>query len=275
MNDHSENVVYTGLFDIGRDRLDGRSFDQYRTWLTDTIKLFPGINIFHDGSLQDFSNLDCKLISVQFSDLTTFSYYSQVFEVLQKFQPTSKYDITFQTPLYSLIQYSKFELASKLKAMTNFDSALWVDAGISRFVNSIDYGLLLLNMEKLNKKKKDAAFEIDLKRNLNLRRLSIKNPRVGTCKRVISGTSFWMNANFIEDINRLINLKIDDWISKNIWDNEQIMLRILLGENQFNIEYIRQKRSPTGSVARNLGSTFTTNPEFANKTINYMLKLKY
>lgn len=273
MNAYSLNLVYTGLFDIGRDRFDGRSFNQYKKWLTDTINLFPGINIFHDGSLNDFSNLDCNLISVQLSELTTFSYHNNVFKILQNFQPVSKYDITFQTPLYSLIQFSKFELASKLKVMTNCNSALWVDAGISRFVNSIDYGLLKKNMDKLIKKKKVAAFEIDLKRNLNLKQLSIKNPRVGTCKRVISGASFWMNANFIDDINRLINIKIDDWISKNIWDNEQIMLRILLGENQFNIEYIRQKQNPPGSVARNLGSTHTSNNEFANRVINHLLRL--
>ena len=137
-------VVYTALYDIAREKIDGRKFEDYKEWLKQTISIFPGIYIFHDGNLSEFNKLDCKLLKVKFSDLEIFSKLHSVTDILDTFKPEATSDITFKTPLYSLVQYSKFELANHLKGVANFDSVLWVDAGISRFISSVDMYLVYI-----------------------------------------------------------------------------------------------------------------------------------
>jgi len=266
------NLVYTGLFDIGREQIDGRKFEEYQKWLVKTISIFPGIYVFHDGNLDDLSRLNCNLIKIKFSDLKIFSKYQLVANLLKTFMPESPSDITFKTPLYSLVQYSKFELANQLRAVTKFDSVLWVDAGISRFINSIDNNLLDSNLNKLISKGKVAAFEIDLRRNLDFKSMSIKNAKVGTCRRVISGTSFWMHDSIIDKMNDLIYAKFDEWFNLGVWDNEQVLIRILLGENDLNVEYVLQNKNMTGSVARKLGSSNVSKFDISSKIITLMLK---
>jgi hypothetical protein len=166
------NIVYTALYDIGRERIDGRSFELYKEWLKSTVKIFPGIYIFHDGNLDDFKSLDCNLITIPLQELNIFKRLGQVSKILTEFKPISSSDITFKTPLYSLVQFSKFELAKHLKSIVSFDSLLWVDAGISRFINSSNKSAIVNNSIKLLKEKKEIVFEIDLRRNIDFKNFS-------------------------------------------------------------------------------------------------------
>ncbi len=265
------NAVYSALYDIGREKIDGRMFKDYKMWLKKTTTIFPGMYIFHDGNLTDFENLDCYLIELPLSDLEIFKKLDLVTKILQKFKPIATSDITFKTPLYSLVQFAKFELAYHLRARIAFDSVLWVDAGISRFLEKVDHELLIYNSKRLIDEGKETVFEIDLRRNIDLGKLSIKNPNVGTCKRVISGTSFWINNDFLNEFNYLVNSKLEEWIDSGVWDNEQILIRKLLAENQINSKYILQNRNLTGSVARTLGSRVLSKNDLTNKIISRML----
>jgi len=266
------NIVYTALYDIGRESIDGRSFELYKEWLKSTVKIFPGIYIFHDGSLNDFKALDCNLITIPLQELNIFKRMEQVSQILTEFKPISSSDITFKTPLYSLVQYSKFELASQLKAIVNFDSLLWVDAGISRFIDSSDNNAIVNNSIKLLKENKEIVFEIDLRRNIDFKNFSIKSYKPGSCRRVISGTSFWINTLAIEKIYDLLNVKLDEWAESKVWDNEQVMLRIIVKEYKFDNVYVLQNRNQTGSVARKLGKLGDLNNYFTNNIISSMLE---
>jgi hypothetical protein len=172
-----------------------------------------------------------------------------------------------------LVQYSKFELAQHLRKVIEFDSVLWVDAGISRFVKSVDNNLLNVNFSKLIDKGKIASFEIDLRSNIDIRNFSIVNPKVGSCKRIISGGSFWMHESIIDKINQLIYAKFEEWFSLKVWDNEQVLLRVIFGENDLNIEYVLQGKNTVGSVVRKFGTTNVAKFDVHNKIISFMLKL--
>lgn len=265
--------VYTSLFDIGRDQVDNRSIANYKNWLMATIKLFPGIMVFHDGTCDGLVSKDSHLVKVKKKDLRFFSFLPNVNQIFEKFSPQSPNDVTFKLPEYSLVQYSKFDLALRALEISGADSVLWVDAGISRFMNSIDSNLLEMNVGKLLTQEFDFMFEINLRKNINFKNLKIESPIPGSCGRVISGTSFWIRGNsakrLVDDTQNLLNI----WRSNFIWDNEQVALRTLF-ESPSNLNsshFVLQNLAKTGSVARKLGNTKLKTNKNIDKLIRNML----
>ena len=222
----SSVTVFTALFDLNRNEIDGRGMDIYRSWLSKTIELFPGIVIFHDGSLNqnNIEFFDAKLIRLNKEDLEFFKLENSIKELFKKFIPQAKNDITFQLPQYSLMQFSKFSLAKYAKQISNSDGYLWVDAGISRFIKKIDPDTLKQNSTYVASQNYNAAFELDLRHNLSITKGLVQAP-IGSCKRIFSGTSFWINNAFTDQLNDLMLNTVQEWISEGIWDNEQVALR--------------------------------------------------
>lgn len=242
---------YTALFDIGRSNIDGRSVNNYLEWLKKTIEIFPNLMVFHDGScdLIDFKSVN--LIKISKDELETFGLKERVVQILNSYEPISPDDITFKLVEYSLVQYAKFELAEKVLEISQSSSILWVDAGISRFISSEEKSRFTSNVTNLLNTKTRMVLEIDLRNNFKLQNLTIQPSIVGSCRRVISGTSFWINSDFILELNYLIKSKLQEWIGAGVWDNEQVLLRNISPLKE-NILYIPQIYQRTGSVARKI-----------------------
>ena len=244
---------YTSLFDIGRSTIDGRTMENYTKWLNATLKIFPNLIIFHDGSCDSLKLENSKVVKISKERLESFKLKNKVSQVMKDFSPSSSGDITFRLVEYSLVQYAKFELGKKVMDISDCSSVLWIDAGISRFIKSPKINKLETNSENLLTHGIKMVLEIDIRNNFNLQNLSINDSEVGTCRRVISGTSFWINSDFLNEINILINSKMQEWIKAGIWDNEQVLLRNLLPLDK-KICYVPQIYKPTGSVARKLSA---------------------
>ena len=265
--------VYTSLFDIGRDRVDNRSMEHYQNWLLATIKLFPGIIVFHDGSCDGLVVEDSHFIKVEKKNLEFFKFLPDVNQIFKKFIPQSPNDVTFKLPEYSLVQYSKFDLALNALEISDAESVLWVDAGISRFIESINSNLLEINVGKLLSQGYDFMFEINLRKNLDFKKFKINSPLPGSCGRVISGTSFWIHRNSARRLMHEIKDLLYTWKSNFIWDNEQVALRTLF-ELPINLNlshFVLQNQSNTGSVARKLGNKNLNTKKNIDKLIRNML----
>jgi len=264
--------AYTGLFDIGRSDIDGRNLDQYRDWLRATIEYFPNLVVYHDGSCDELVGLDCNFQRIPKSSFKAFSYESAVSEILKEFQPSSPSDITFRLPQYSLVQFAKFELGSKVIEDFNAESILWVDAGISRFIEkTVTQDMLNQSADRMLMHGIDAAFEIDLRNNFNLKSWSIAKSQIGSCRRVISGTSFWIHSRILSEFNRKIYNELENWLSGKVWDNEQVLLRSLL-PLKFNIHYVPQITGQTGGVSRSFSKGGGRISNFLDARINQCLK---
>jgi len=261
----------TALFDINREVTDGRTIRDYKIWLRNTITNFPNTLIFHDGVCDDLKDEFRNLIRINPNNLWMFEHKDAISEIINNFNPSSKNDITYLNPLYSLVQFSKFELLKIAKESFYAESYLWIDAGISRFLqftkdeNSMDF-----NSTEFLQNGTKFAFEIDLKNNLNLLTLKIKQSIPGTCRRVISGTSFWVERNSVDPIWHLIRKGVNNWLTCESWDNEQVMLRSIL-PNIPNVEYIIQWNSPTGSVAREMLTKKIKSKKFRNEIIRKLM----
>lgn len=242
---------YTLLFEIGRKEIDGRGHNEYKKWLKNTLSIFEEIVIYHDGCLEkdDFPLSDLRFIPKK--NLDIFKNLAKVKQVLENMKPEASDDITFKLPQYSLTQYAKFELGAKLLNDDNLDGVLWVDAGISRFISG---KLDLKNLNKISnsliQNKVDAVFEIDLRNNLKIFPIRILESSPGTSRRVISGTSFWLSKEYVNQLVPNINQRLENWIAEGVWDNEQVLLRQILPNQGAKIRFITQINSKTGGVAR-------------------------
>jgi hypothetical protein len=242
----------TALFDINRESVDGRTLDLYRIWLEKTISIFPDVIVFHDGSCDSVQKKVGNFIKLDKQQLWAFQQLDKLLQLLRDFRPLALEDITFKNPLYGLLQFSKFEFLSRASVDFPAHSFLWIDAGISRFLNhNLDLDNLEGNASRLLENNIDYSFEIDLRNNLSCVPFGIRDSVPGTCKRVISGTSFWINSLEVNKISEIIRQGIVSWVKEGIWDNEQVMLRRVLPILP-HVNYVVNWSKPTGSVARSL-----------------------
>lgn len=243
--------VFTLLFDIGRSSVDGRSIEKYLKWLHKSGSMFENLVVYHDGCLDSIEIQDCDIRKINKFDLIAFKQINEVRSVLTNMKPVALNDITFKLAEYSLTQYSKFELGKILIESDELESVLWVDAGISRFVSGdLKMEIFENQARSLVDSGFDSAFEIDIRNNLRLFPPRILNSEPGTSRRVISGTSFWFSKKFINEFSNLLLWQQRDWIRKGTWDNEQVMLRNVLPNQELKVKFIPQFFSETGGVAR-------------------------
>lgn len=266
---------YTALFNLSREEYDGRSINSYLDWLKRTIHAVPNLIVFHDGTCDPIvENISgCKFIKIDKSDLKFFGFQSALISMLKNFTPESKNDLTFRLPEYALMQYSKFELGQIVAKSTKCTSLLWIDAGVSRFMDpkvKVPMELIKLNSEYLIRSGIDCLFEIDLRRNVNWFKLRIRGAEFGTCRRIISGTSFWINSSVIDKIENDIYSEVGNLIDSNKWDNEQVLLRNYLPKSNLNQAFLIQGRSPTGSIVRWFGNPYKYRYLFSNKVLEVL-----
>jgi hypothetical protein len=245
-------TVYTALYDLDREKVDSRTFATYVDWLKATIELFPGIVVFHDGQLDSFDLQNCVLIRKHLVDLHTFKFITEVNTVLKTFKPNAPGDITFRLPSYGLLQYAKFEFASLL--VEPAPSVMWVDAGISRFVKQINCSQLDKSISKLQQNDIDALFEIDIRNNFEFINFALADYSIGSCRRVISGGSFWVSAAFVDELHNAVCTEMQRWLKHGKWDNEQVMLRKILPKLKGKFLFVPQLTGVPGCVPRTLAS---------------------
>lgn len=269
---NSSCVVYTALFDINRSSSDGRHISEYKLWLKQTAALFDSMVIFHDGCLDNLDIENTLKIRMGPSDLYMFSYEAYVQGVIEKSKVVSKNDITFKNAKYSLVQYAKFELAIKAMEIAKAESALWVDAGISRFIGNYSSDEQIQESgNALLQGGYEMRLEVDLRMNVKLPSFTLATSPVGTCKRVISGTSFWISRDYSgELLASVINL-LEIWRQNEVWDNEQVLLRTLEPWKNHKVYFDIQGRNLTGSVSRDFLNISKLRMKIRNSLVHFLV----
>jgi len=268
---HCDVAIYTALFDINRESVDGRSMESYIAWLKDTVNLFPGIYVFHDGCLSDIKIGKARMIQVNLEEMSVFRFASHVERIIKAGEMLAIGDITFKNPLYSIVQYAKFELAAICRDLSNAKSVLWVDAGISRFLVEVNAKRVYFNASILLEQEYEYRFEVDCRSNFLPAKLKLSQSTIGTCKRVFSGTSFWINSKSIDTLSMKMSELLTSWESQNIWDNEQVALRNSYIWRDSKLFIDAQIFKETGSVARNMSDRIHPYLQLGSKIANFLL----
>jgi hypothetical protein len=144
-----EFVIVSSLFNIQREGMDGRTWEDYLKWFKITLKLKCPMVLFVTEDLKSLieesrRDLPTKII-VQGVDEMPYSYLkNRLDEIIESDEYKNKIEdptrIECQHSMYSIVQYSKFKWITQVVEENPFDSKFffWMDAGASRFFEGFD-----------------------------------------------------------------------------------------------------------------------------------------
>lgn len=235
-------TLVTSLYNINRENLDGRKWEEYLEWFAKTLKLKSPMVVFVESDLVDFvkmnrGNLPTKIIEESIIKIPYYNLKYKMDKVIESDEYKNKIKdssrIECNSSLYNIIQYSKFKWVEKASDENYFNSEyyLWVDAGLSRFFYDID-----LTQEYPGNSAKESL--LGIKDNILIQIFvsyypDLVNAEVLTEDYLLDNRSYIMGGMFgasgesIKKLCPLIDDIIEQMLSNNIVNNEQIALGYL------------------------------------------------
>ena len=142
-------TIVTALFNIQRQDMDGRTWNEYLQWFSKTLELKCPMVIFVEDELVDFvkehrGSRKTKIVSHPLENIPYYYLKDDMDAVINSEDYRIKTKcldrIECNHSLYSIIQYSKFKWIRQSIEMNPFDSDyyFWMDAGASRFFEGFD-----------------------------------------------------------------------------------------------------------------------------------------
>ena len=238
-------TVVTALYNINREKFDGRRMDQYFDWFKRTLTLNCPMIIYCEESLNSFiaenrpSNLKTKIINQKLEEIPYYYLKPKIDKILENSSYVSKIQdpsrIECKTSLYSIIQYSKFPWVEHAAANDFFasDYYIWMDAGLSRLIPDVDYtkeypGINFMSQTKSFSGK--ALFQVYM-----LPYQDLFNAERLTTDYFYDNRSYVMGGMFGVDKIAIKNIKqkvedvlVKEMIEQNKFNNEQIAIGYLL-----------------------------------------------
>lgn len=142
-------TIVTGLFDINRIQLDGRSWSSYLTWFEKTLSINAPMVVFVEEKTYDFvksrrNDDNTKIVVQTINDLEMYKYKDRMDKTISsnEYRRTIKdaHRIECKNSLYTIIQFSKFYWMNQVANDNPFasDYFIWMDAGLSRFFDDLN-----------------------------------------------------------------------------------------------------------------------------------------
>jgi hypothetical protein len=229
--------VVTGIFEIGRNSIDGRGLDFYLQNLAKLLEIYPSAIVFHNLSDDKLSHFEqkftnCKLLFIEIEELPLSKFKKEISTINSKMIKNHKSkDLIYRSTEYGILINSKPLFLLNAKDYHDCDFSMWIDAGISRFYPNAKVPKIVVN-ENFIPSNYIGIFDIDVKSLLRNFK-PFKSPKswidYGTSTRVISGGAFLLRTDSLllfHDFfmkNLLSNLKL------GLWDTEQINLLKIMG----------------------------------------------
>ena len=144
MQDKTPLTCVTALYDIGREAADGRSMNDYKKYLIQTLQAVTApIVLFLDPTLGWKDNFyraargPVQILEVPLQETATYPYKDRIATILATTAHKNPKDVTNQTPGYSMILFNKFDFLERVIARNPYNSKqfCWMDAGVSRFID--------------------------------------------------------------------------------------------------------------------------------------------
>jgi len=235
-------TLVTSLYNINRETIDGRKWEDYLEWFAKTLKLKSPMVVYVESDLVNFvkehrNGLPTKIIEESISEIPYYHLKDRTDVIIKSEEYRNKIldnsRIECNSSLYNIIQYSKFQWLKKASEENYFNSDyyLWVDAGLSRFFYDIN-----LNQEYPGKLAKESLQEI--KDNILIQVFLSYYPDLANAKLLdenylldnrsyIMGGMFGSGKESIKKMCSLIDDILEQMLSNNIVNNEQIALGYL------------------------------------------------
>lgn len=247
-----ELTIVTSLFNIEREEMDGRSWDEYLKWFERTLELKCSMVIFTTEDLVSFieekrTNVPTEIITHTIEEIPYYYLKTQIDNIIESENYKEKISdperIECKHSIYSVIQYSKFKWLQKAIEENPFNSKFffWLDAGGSRFFENYD-----LSEEYPSPNAIQALNEMGDKFLIQMNMEYYKdlvNADILTEEYLLDNRSYILGSMFggtEEAINKVTTDIEDIFVNKMIGNkyvnNEQIALGYLVKKNPDNFE---------------------------------------
>jgi len=237
-------TIVTALFNIEREDVDGRKWEDYLKWFDITLKLKCPMVVFVTEDVREFVEQRRLAIptDINVQTLEQIPYY-YLKDKMQNILSSDDYQqkildpdrIECKYPMHPIVNFSKFQWMKQVCEQNpyNSDYIFWLDAGSSRFFENFD-----LNEEFPSESAMEALEEMgesflvqmncdyypDLFNAKELPLSYLYDNRSYTL-----GSLFGGHKNSIPEICEIVNdVFINEMIEKNIVNNEQILLGYLI-----------------------------------------------
>jgi hypothetical protein len=237
---HNPVTLVTAFFDIKRsEKGDGRTIDEYKSWIQKTLQLNCNLFIVTESKFLDFfkenrpSGYKTFIKVFDFKDLNFYKYREIMRNILEN--PEYKNRIAHPKrvecvlPEYNIIQYSKFHCLKMGIEENPFQSDFffWIDAGISRFFLDVDLSKIYPSENSVNVLRTHQNKFIIQKRH-DLETFPIDGDFIWKSDNLLYGTMFGGNATIIHKIAELIeDVLINQMFQFNNVNNEQLALAMI------------------------------------------------
>jgi hypothetical protein len=240
-----QTTCVSAMYDIGREKIDGRKISDYKNWLFTTLKTIRDPFVLYlDSSLgwrreiiNERANVGpIYIIETPLSEIPYWKYRDQVSTTLKnaEFKKSQKYpnDITNLLPEYCLVQYSKFDWIANISDINPFNSKnyVWIDAGYSRLYNP-HYSYIFKDYEITH-------FTVQADSTISRIPSLTYDTYIGTNERIIQGGLWYASKSSIGEIRNLVKyIWENEMLAKSRIDNEQITLALVykLSSDLFHI----------------------------------------
>ena len=145
-------AIVSALFNIEREGMDGRAWQDYLDWFERTLKLRVPMILFVTEDLKEFieerrGDIPTGIQVQTTDDIPYYHLKDQLDTIIASEQYRERIAdparIECRHSMYSIIQYSKFKWLTQAAKLNPFDSKwfFWLDAGGSRFFDDYDLSL--------------------------------------------------------------------------------------------------------------------------------------
>lgn len=143
-------TLVTALYNINREHNgDGRSFDEYLLWFSQTLQIPSPMVIFVPNNLVSFvtehrKNFPTKIIIQELEEIPYYFLNDEIKNILNSSEFINKIGspsrVECKNSLYNVVIFSKFQWVktSIEKNYFNTELFMWMDAGLSRFFDKQD-----------------------------------------------------------------------------------------------------------------------------------------
>lgn len=144
-----EVTIVTSLFNVKREGMDGRNWDDYLKWFEKTLELKCSMCIFTTPDLVSFiekrrTSIPTEIFTHTLEEIPYYYLKPKIDTIIDSKEYKEKISdpdrIECNYSMYSIIQYSKFKWLSQIANENPFNSKFffWLDAGGSRFFENYD-----------------------------------------------------------------------------------------------------------------------------------------
>jgi hypothetical protein len=262
-------TIVSALFNIRREGMDGRTWEDYLKWFDITLKLNCPMVLFVTEDVREFieerrTYIPTEIIVQTIEDIPYYYLKEQLDDIIGSQDYKDKISdpnrIECQHSMYSIVQYSKFKWLERAIQENPFNSKFffWLDAGASRFFENYDLSLqypsenALDALEEMGDKfliQMNMEYYKDLSNASTLSEEYLLDNRSYVLGSMFGGGKFSLLkvAKDIEDV--LLN----QMISNQFVNNEQIALGYLVKKNPNDFEIFERHDGKHLSLFAELG----------------------